>query len=291
VIRTHQNIILNGVDCGEVKSRRGSMFYNEGKWDTFIAPFLPDDCSDLTFLEIGCNAGIMLNKAKERGFQKVIGIERNENAIGMGERVRARDYKFINAEVDKNFDIDSLPMVDYLLLSNVHYYIHMPVFLKFVNLLRRKARYVIVVSDSRRRITFHFPQPDYEVTRKYFRHFKEVKIIKDVDYGDDHRPRPQMFSILFKTELERVPIDTIIKSFDKAGTIHFNKAYQLIDFQDISLLCEKDKNSFDVMKDVLVNGVKQPIILLPNNRIVDGSHRVAMLKRLEHKSVIAEYCE
>jgi len=287
-MKVHQNIVIDGVDYGELKSRRNSIFYNEGKWETFIAPHLPEDCSEMTFIEIGCNAGIMLKKAKEKGFKKVIGIERDEDAITMGKRYRTMDYEIRHAEVDKYFDVDSLPMSDYILLSNVHYYIHMPVFLDFINLLRRKTRYLILVSDPKRKITFHFPQPEFEIVKRYFRLWESVNIITDIKYDKNQRARPKMFSVLFKTKLERISIEDILNSLDKPGRIHYKKARVLSRKINLS---EKDQKSLDVMNDVFENGIKKPIILLPNNRIVDGSHRLAALKKLNNKSVIAEYCE
>src|SRR3989344_8412572 len=62
----------------------GSKFWNSGKWDNFVAPFLPQDRKELTLIDVGCNAGLFLKLAEDMGFGQVIGVDSNEGAVKRG---------------------------------------------------------------------------------------------------------------------------------------------------------------------------------------------------------------
>lgn len=51
------------------KKEVGSKFWNQGKWDNFVLPFIEDDCKDMTLVDVGCNAGLFLKLAKDKGFR------------------------------------------------------------------------------------------------------------------------------------------------------------------------------------------------------------------------------
>ena len=63
------------------KQEKGSKFWNKGKWDNFVLPFLPDDCGEMTLIDMGCNAGIFLKLAEDKGFKQVIGVDSNREAV------------------------------------------------------------------------------------------------------------------------------------------------------------------------------------------------------------------
>jgi len=203
-VKVHQNIVIDGVDCGDKKSRKNSIFCNEGKWNTFIAPLLPEDCSELTFVEMGCNAGLFLKMAKEKGFKKVVGVERDHEAVTMGLKYKEAsglDYEIIHAGLEEeeriNFNLDRLPVADVTVLSNFHYHIFTPVFLNYLNLIRRRTRYIIVVS-ALGRTGIHVPGTNIERIRKYFKLWKEVGSVPIPDTEGDPHPR-KMFSVLFES--------------------------------------------------------------------------------------------
>jgi len=273
-VRVHQNIVIDGKDYGDKKSRRGSKFCNEGKWETFIAPLLPQDCSELTFVEMGCNAGLFLKMAKERGFKKVIGVERDPNAVEMAFQYRKRnglDYEIINAglEEDYRFDFNRLPVADVTVLSNFHYWIFMPVFIHYLNAIRRKTRQIIVVS-ALGRTGIHFPNTDHESINKYFKLWKEVGVVPIPSKEGDPHPR-DMFSVLYESELERRPVDEIIKALGGRGTRHYKRA----------------KRGVETKKFFL----NYPLLLLPNGRMIDGAHRLATLIQEGYKTALIEWAE
>ena len=92
-------------------SRKTSQYWNEGKWDNFIAPLLPKDCGDMTFLDIGCNCGLYLKMAKDWGFRDVVGVEKDiktyERAIKFKEHIKG-NYKILHREVGKDFSFDEV---------------------------------------------------------------------------------------------------------------------------------------------------------------------------------------
>ena len=268
-MRVHQNIVIDGADLGDVPRRKDSKFYNEGKWDNFIAPLLPEDCSEMTFVEMGCNAGMFLRLAKERGFNRVVGIEKDEVAhIASRKYLRGLKCELINERLTENFDYDLIPSADVILLSNFHYWVFFPAFLQFVNMIRRKTRYVIIVS-AKSRYKRHYPDSDITNIRKYFRLWEEVKHISPISTATDPRPR-EMFSSLFQSELIRMPIGDIEEKMGRAGTAHYK----------------------GIMREIARHGYyypnKNPVQVRETGRIVDGSHRLATLRREGFKTAITE---
>jgi SAM-dependent methyltransferase len=83
--RWYQNVPVEGAEY-EGQERERSRFWNVGKWDNFIAPLLPRERR--TFIDIGCNAGLMLKLAQDAGFEKVIGIEASKRAMQQAEQYR-----------------------------------------------------------------------------------------------------------------------------------------------------------------------------------------------------------
>ena len=150
IMKGYQNVIIDGKDYGTVKRRKRSAFFNEGKWKNFIEPFLPTDCTGMTFIEFGCNNGLFLKLAKDKKFKNVIGIDKDEEVCRIARSYLSNEIDVIQAELEmsifKESFLDKLPAADYILLSNVHYYIFTDVFLHFLHIMKRRCRNVIVVS-------------------------------------------------------------------------------------------------------------------------------------------------
>ena len=131
MVKLYQNIPLDGVEW-QNSNRVNSKFWNEGKWDNFIAPLLPDDCTDQTFVEMGCNAGLFLKLAEDRGYRHMVGVEKDKTPVSEGLRYRDEigyHYKIIKRTLGGkfgdhgDFDIDELPIADVTVMSTFHYYI------------------------------------------------------------------------------------------------------------------------------------------------------------------------
>ena len=308
-MRVHQNIKIDGVDIGDNSKRIGSKFYNEGKWDNFIEPLLPEEWSELTFVEIGCNAGLFLRLAKEKGFKNVVGVEKSKNTCRAGVKYRDSlklDYKIINDSVGEKFDFDKLPVADVTLLANLHYHLTLTDFLLFLDRLRFKTRYCIVVSVNDRRDLHWQPHSDIGNTRGYFKDWNEMKTMENIP-GEDHRPRA-MWSALFKTELQRTPIKDIYNPRKKINFEPINNLVkQILDGGSVNIeetdyfnmvrrirtkewpykrIIDFVEEKLRLLHDVKDNGQKNPILIRSDNGILDGGHRLTILSGLGHKSVI-----
>ena len=260
-MKVHQNIVIEGVDYGDRHSRKYSKFCNEGKWDNFIAPLLPEG-EEMTFVDMGSNAGMYLKLAQSK-FKKVFGMESDSQPYHVATRYV--DCDMINATLDENFNYDSIPVADVTLLANFHYHIFFPVFLHYINMLRRKSRYVIIVS-ARIGTKIHFPDTGLDSLREYFKLWEEVGVVDNVSQVGDPHPR-DMFSVAFKSDLQRIPIADIKAKMGRNGERHYRAAVQ------------RAKNV----------SYANPLLLLKNGRIIDGTHRLVALERQGYKTALVEY--
>jgi len=317
-MKYHQNVSIDGVDQpAEYTNRKHSHFFNEGKWRWFIEPLLPDDPQDRTFVEIGCNAGLFLKLATEYGFRDVVGVEADAENCAMAERYRdahGLNYRILHRTVGRDFTWDELPVADVVLLANVHYYIHMGDFLPFLDRLLYKTIDCIVVSRWMRDKKHGHPLPDIDGIRHMFRDWEMVRILQTSKnlLRDDPHPR-RVHSLLFRSRLQRQPIDDHTTSW-----WHYPKHQELIDIvqsgRDIQLedtenwrywvqrkQTDKAKAEdrwtddevrahvqarLDFTRDMLENGMKEPILVRPDRIGLDGGNRAAVLKCLGYDSLI-----
>jgi len=271
-MKGYQNVVLDGVQQGLRRKREKSKFFNEGKWDNFIKPFLPEDCSEMTFVDIGCNNGLFLKLAKEHGFEQILGIDSNEEVCDVARKYAEADV--IASEIDEsiydctNNIINQIPAADYILLANTHYHIYASAFLHFLNLIRRKCRYVILVSADDAKHKLYRAASNSRLVRGCFKNWKEVASIENLDSTGDPTPR-QMYSILFKTDIERLKLTDISKG-GSYGRSFYRKVKR------------------DMKKDNDRTPQNHPLLLRPDGSVYDGRHRLASLELDGYKTALCE---
>lgn len=265
-MNNYQNVVVENKEYGKSK-RKKSKYFNEGKWDNFISPLLPKDCSGLTIIDFGCNYGLFLNLAKERGFEGVIGIECNPEVASVARSYVGKNATVITKQIDENIYhngfLNKLVASDYILMANFHYHTYISAFIHFLNIMKRKTRYAIVVSAEDARSKLYHAKHDIASVRRYFRQWKEVDHITIPDTPD---PTPRkMFSLLFKTDIERLPISKI--KFGRYGSSFYKKVKR---GQDNEV------------------PMTYPVLLRQDGSMVDGHHRMAYLESIGVKTILTE---
>lgn len=317
-MKAHQNVIIDGIDVGDKSVRKDSKFCNEGKWDNFINPLLPDDCCEKTFIEMGCNAGLFLKLASEKDFRTIIGIEKSRSTCKVAEKYRDNlglDYKIINESLGEHFDLNALPISDITLMANFHYHLLMNDFITLLDRLQYKTCYCLVVSARVRNVAHWRPGAELNDIRLYFKDWKEIQSINYVSPEDDPHPRP-MWSILFESRLKRKLIKDLWNPKNKdngdnripqeSTATLFQKVLNSDSIDDIrdSLYYKrvlrarvKDgwprgkidrfvQDKIDLMYDIKTNGFRSPILVRLDNRIIEGNHRLIMARELGYSSII-----
>ena len=318
IVKLYQNIPLEGV-VEQNANRKDSKFWNEGKWENFIRPLLPVTVTDQTFVEMGCNAGLFLKLAEDYGFRNVVGVEKDNTPVSEGLRYRdsiGYHYKMLKRTLggqfgeNGNFNIDELPIADYTVMSTFHYYIDINSWIKYLDRLKSKTRYVLIVSRPVMRRMHWRAYSSHEDLKVYFSDWEEMGMADDVSPEGDPSPR-NLFSVLFKSPvLDRIAltdIDTreprdnsmyvamrdlaeqvsIDDSIDPLKTEYYENWLQRKEGRWAKRTINKFVlGKFNMMLDVKENGMKDPIILDQANRICDGGHRLAILEALGYESVI-----
>jgi hypothetical protein len=285
------------------KQEVGSKFWNEGKWKNFVVPFLPKNCSDMTLIDMGCNAGLFLKLAKDRGFKNAIGVDSNEQVVRRGLRycdsIKA-DYQIIKA--DMRICLDKLPVSDFTVLANSHYYFTIDSWLRYLDKLRNKNAHCIIVT-AEKRVNNPKASANVDDIRDYFEDWVDLGMVEPSLEGDPY-PR-KLWGLCFKnTGLYRVDIDSLdignkvqggfYKELDQGVHPYKTRYFRIMNpyrqnhphnwserrvksfFKKLHLLWE----------DVKKNGLLNPVIVNKNDRIVDGNHRCQMMSELGYKSVL-----
>ena len=313
-ISYYQNI--TGVEK-EHSNRVGSAYWNEGKWKNYIKPLLPtENREDMTFIDIGANSGLFCKLAEDAGFRNVIGIEKDKGAIKRGLDWKPDKYRYtlLNREVGENFTFDELPLADVVLLSNVHYYFQLQDWLNLLDDMYHRTAYSLMITRPIYRAKHHWrPRTPISHTKLYYSEWEQVKAkykarLRHMEKKEDPSPR-ELHAMLFKSKLRRISIeelhpgapghklklsrDELIttamekEDFDIKETEYYKVwVNRMQSTWDEKRTYEFVKEKVDLIKDIQENGLRQPILISMDYKIVDGGHRIAILKALGYKSVI-----
>jgi len=276
-----------------------SKFWNKGKWENFVVPHLPKDPTDMTFMDMGCNAGLFLKLAKDYGFKKAIGIDTHEGALERGLEWRdANGYDYVMVNKDLKQMIPEPYLADVTLFSNVHYYMRFSNWVRLVDSLRYRTRHVIII--NRRPMRKHFDL----LVRRLDRFFHDWKIDKNViklPLDGDPAPRNVSSHLYTAPVIKRVnisdindmPLGAVLHEFYHNGNWDLyrrhllgkdGKKYGVVRTLDITLL-----ERYKLLKKIDKSGQQHPIILNRHNSILDGQHRVVVMEKLGYKTILARY--
>jgi hypothetical protein len=276
----------------------GSPFWNEGKWNNFVAPFLSGDASGLILVDMGCNAGLFLKLAEDRGFDAV-GVDSSSEAVARGIEWRDRNggnYRIIKARMEDS--LDSLPVADYTVLANSHYYFRIEDWLDYLDGLRRKTAYCIVVTDEKKFLNRCHPSSDIDDIRGFFRDWEEVGFIDALPQAGPHARK--LRSLCFRSgSVARAAVDSLDSSnhvqdrfygqldsgmnYKDTGYYRILKKYRAKWTEDY--LNRWVERKVALYQDVKDNGLKRTIIVDAAGRILDGNHRYSMWVHLGHQDI------
>lgn len=281
---------------------RGSKFWNQGKWCNYVAPFLPAKCAGLTFIDVGCNAGLYLALASRRGFSQVIGIDSNEGAVTRGTAWRDKNKQTYDIRLaDMQYCLPELPVADYTLLSNVHYYFTIDNWVRYIDALRFKTTHCIVVTTERRPHNRCWPLSDVDSVRRYFAGWHEVGFVDALPLEGPHARK--LWGLCFKSPLKRVLLDDLdcgnhvqdrlYAELDKGTHPHSTRYYRILKRYRKNWtpdqLNEWVLDKVELYDHIKLHGMLEPLLVDQHNRVLDGNHRYSMLKHLGHKTVIVRY--
>ena len=312
----YQHIDIPGKELSyEGGDRRNSKFWNEGKWNTFINPLIPEETLDFPFLEIGSNSGLFLKLAEEKGFRHVFGVERQEDRQITSDWYKESTnskFKVIKESMNSNFDWSQLPRMGVTLISNTHYYMPINDFAETINSLRNRTLYCIIVSAEGRTRSGRVAN-EIEVVRDYFQDWTQVGIIENINKEGDPSPREGMYGVIFKSNLEAYEIAKWAwpRKAARSQQEKYNKLFPATDDFYNKVFSSKDFNIEDTLlykyysmrksperaltyleykkelaEDVRENGIKDLIYFDSRDRLKDGISRISIARALGYKYVI-----
>ena len=271
----HYQDMDDGLTMHLTEKQKGSKFWNKGKWDNYVAPYLPEDCSGLTYVDMGANAGLFLKFAEDRGFSRVVGIESGRKAVRRGLAYRDKHgYKYDLQGRYMESSMKHLPMADYVSFINSHYYLLIHDFLDILDRLQFKTMYCIITSTRRTEWLCNASSHGSNVKR-YFKNWELVGEVQQLSIKDDSCPR-SLWSYCFKTpSLEKVSLDKLSGGQHVQGRYweQLDQGVPPYKTRFFKKYCQRHKTTprermkwlmdkkVDMYEDIKKNGIKKPIIV------------------------------
>jgi len=297
---------LEGELIGREKKEVDSKFWGKGKWDNFVLPLLPKRCEDMVLADMGCNAGLFLKFAEVKGFNRVLGIDSDSDAVHKGlDYKKRKGYKY-EMRFGEMSDAD-FPLADYTIFVNAHYYLNISEFVLLLDKLRNRTRYCLIVSGDKQTYP-HIASSRANDIRNYFEDWKEVDGVYAIDGSNDPSPR-NLWTLAFQSPtLKRVSMkgldcgnyvqSSFYQQLDDGMDYKKTKYYKIIrayrlnkNPESLSIWTEDQLHEFferkiDLYEDIKARGLMQPIIVNSIGKILDGNHRFMMLKHLGHRTIL-----
>lgn len=289
----------------------GSKYWNEGKWDTFVRPLLPENNEEMVLIDMGCNAGLHCKIAEDMGFN-VIGLDGNAMAINRAIDFRnetGHKYGLRYKDIDNLID---LPVADYYVYINSHYYIPIEKWEGHINKLKEKAANVIIVTTKKKPNKKFAPSDIKTIAEDMhnggFIYYDGMAV--DLEPDETKHARYLMSRCFNNPSLKRIKIDELdngnaqqrgfLKQIDNGIDMTKTDYYR-------RLSCYRNKTgSGQTMwtDDKLYNYIAQRVVLygkikqfgqlepitvrLKDKRIIDGNHRHAIMKHLGYKTILCK---
>ena len=288
--------LLGGEDpTDRDKKQIGSKFWHRGKWDNFVAPHLPKDGKGLLLADIGCNAGLFLKFAVDMGF-KAIGVDSNHESVERGNQWATKngyDYKIVESLMEDA----KLPIVDYAVLANSHYYFDIVDWVKYLDELRNKTRFVIIVTAEKNHINKCWARADLANIRGYFKDWKEVSFVDELPTEGDPDPR-RLWSLCFESpnvvklnhaelEFHNHVQDKFYKELDEGKHYKDTRYYGILkkyrEKWGEVVLNKWVEDKISIYEDIKKNGQFGLVLINKEKSILDGNHRARMLVHLNRE--------
>lgn len=152
--------------------------------------------------------------AEEAGFERVVGVESSqtfvEQAAVFQRRLPDSSFTVVRGAVGYGLDVTDLPLVDVVLLANAHYYFEIPAFMDVLDLLRHRARYLIIVSAEVRHLDGH-PDGGLPATRGYCREWIESGMVARIPTDGDPAPRRHMYGVRLQGTLQAADVGLLYR--------------------------------------------------------------------------------
>ncbi len=288
------------LDPNDGEGERISEFWDKFKWNNYVLPHLPKNVKNLTYIDMGCNTGLLLKFAEEMGFRRSIGVDSNPEAVEKGIAYRSQvggKYEISYGKMQEI--INDLPMCDYMSFINSHYYLLIRDWLELLANLRRKVRYVIITTTKKKE--YYCMASSYgRNVRKYFKDWKQVGYVPQPPMEGNLRPRSLASYCFENPDLERVSLERLERGSHMREAFYeqIEQGILPLETQYFKKLCRLKKRSpregliewmyakVAMYEDVKKHGIKEPIIVNKHYRILDGNHRKRILEFLGYKTTI-----
>ena len=290
----------DGVKTNLSDKQVNSKFWGKGKWDNYVVPHFNGDVKGLTYVDMGTNAGLFLKYAEDMGFGRVVGVELNPEAVERGLGYQAKVGGKYSLRCGKMQDlIDAMPVADYMSFINSHYYLLVQEWLDLLDILLKKARYVIITA-IRKKEYFCMASGYKRNIFRYFKNWELVSHVPQLPMEGDPCPR-SLASYCFKNPcLERVEVSKLLRGNHVQGMYYseLDQGVHPLQTRYFKMFCKKhrrkpredlEKWMYDKVRmywDVKKFGVKEPIIVNKHYKILDGNHRKEILEYLGYKTTI-----